>query len=247
MSLRAASQESQDVDSLSVCSYWGARRETLADCAARVLAFLRDLERCHPKLSTWFGLGRSRRQALKNPVVVNLETITDLLGKGVNRADLDGSVIEDLGYGLRVWNGQPDSSSVGLSIHCGAWSSYVGNSVVVDIGQPETALAGSPLPHALRCILRSAVDAFEPDCGTVMSSELREQVGSRVGWLVHLGTEAHKLPKLPVHQVEEVPGRGVIVTVVENGFSSSDQLTVARVRAVAERLKSSGLGSSLVR
>jgi len=111
--------------SLPFClgAYWWNRKESAEECLERSVGFFQDLGSCDESLAHWFQLGRSRKDALRKSVdVENRDDLLRLWKRGVHRGDVRGSVIEDLGFGIELWNGAEDDQSIGLGISCGGYT-----------------------------------------------------------------------------------------------------------------------------
>lgn len=105
--------------------YWGPRRQDLdsctADCVA-TLSLLRDLG-----YEDYYQKSRSRADGLRRPIEISAPQVRNLLMKGVNRTDIGGQPISELGFNISAWSGGTDEGSYSLSIHCGCDSKYVSN------------------------------------------------------------------------------------------------------------------------
>jgi hypothetical protein len=111
--------------------YWPARQQSLEECSARVLDSLCALQ--SHGYQRFFRLGRSRRDGLKREFLVNADTVTALLAKGVNQTDIPRRPIPELGWSLSLWSGDSDDESYALRLHCGSYSHVVGNSFVMQL------------------------------------------------------------------------------------------------------------------
>src|SRR5262245_32347426 len=131
--------------------YWGARQQSLDECADLCLSTILSMRDCG--FDGFFQLGRSRKDALRRAVDVSPESIRSLLSRGVNRRDDNRQVISELGYNLGLWSGRPDDEAFGLTIHCGSYSQWVGNNVVLNL-----PAAG---PHSLEHARAQAERLFE--------------------------------------------------------------------------------------
>jgi immunity protein 52 of polymorphic toxin system len=144
-----------------VGAYWGQRKESRQACASRISAFLQALAAQDAALSRWYRQLASRKEPLRELP----HDVDGLLPRlGVNRADIGGEVMVELGFDFSAWNGWKADMQASLSVYCGAFSPFVGNSAVVSF-DPEA----SPTPDLLQGILRAAVTAFDPDDGVVVS------------------------------------------------------------------------------
>ena len=145
----------------TVGAYWGQRKESRQACATRVSVFLQALAAQDAALSRWYRLLASRKAPLRE-LPHDVDGLLPLLG--VNRADIGGAVMVELGFDFSAWNGWKADIPASLSVYCGAFSPVVGNSAVVSF-DPEA----SPKLDLLHGILRAAVTAFDPDDGIVVS------------------------------------------------------------------------------
>lgn len=107
-----------------VGAYWGSRREGLEECASRLQIGLAALAQVSPLLARWKPKGRTRMGPVSGDEVVASQLV-DVLGRGVNRRDADGSVIEELGWSWSAWNGLSRSPAA-VSVQCGATTFSVG-------------------------------------------------------------------------------------------------------------------------
>lgn len=111
--------------------YWKAREQPLDDCADLCLRTLLAMRAA--SFDGFYHRGRSRKDALRRTVDVTFNGIRELLKRGVNRRDDNRQVIPELGYSMGSWSGRSDDESFGLMIHCGSYSEWVGNNVVITL------------------------------------------------------------------------------------------------------------------
>jgi len=202
--------------SFYVGAYWPARRESIEACAARAMTCLEGIAGVDDLLASWC-LKAPRRAAARRALGVDLDSVTAALAAGRNRRDDDGSVLDELGYSLAVWNGD-DDDPVALSMRCGISGTYgPSNAVLLNLpARSDRAAALHELASATS-MLRTLVEAWEPDWATVTTNALREaqrpQPGQPVlGWLTYLSPERGPVPALPApSSVEPVKGGGSIV------------------------------------
>lgn len=193
---------------VKVAGYWGPRREPLAACAARAERFLAALAELDPLLGRWYRKGRSPKPE-GQPVGLDRETLAALLAAGRNRRDFGGEAIEELGWGLDLWNGAEPAAS--LSITCGAWAPTSPNVVLV-------SLAGGDLGRFGVGGLRALVDAWEPDDASCFSADLRDVQDEAglgapwVGWITYVRCEGEPDLTLPPGARLERWPNGIAVT-----------------------------------
>lgn len=201
-------------------AYWGPRRERVDQCARRLARCLAGLGRHSEILAAWC-LKADRTSAMESPVSMDEGELARLLRSGENRRDVNAAPIPELGFSAGLWNGDFERS-VGLSTKCGAWSSAVPNSFVLNLPPAEQGAIGLHEPETAKAILGVVIEAWEPEWATWTSHYLREVqdavVGTPVlGWATYLsfrmGIPDEGIPS----DVEIEPlGPGVLVTIGES-------------------------------
>lgn len=220
-------------DSVYAGAYWPARPEALEACGARVVACLGKLAGIDELLASWFFKG-SRRASAQRPLGGSPETVLQALAAGRNRRDADGSVIDELGYTLGVWNGD-DADPVQLSIRCGISSPSVPNAVVLKLPARSARSTNLYNSSAATELLRALAEAWDPDWATVTSASLREAQGGGVaspvlGWLTYLSSGRGHIPELPdTFNVEPVGEIGSIIVSRRADFADVHGVTALRV------------------
>lgn len=199
-------------------AYWGSRKEPVEQCTERVLKCFGDLAKCDETFSRWFRTGRSRSEALERKVDFTDEKIKELLLRGRNRRDIGHEIIEELGFSITLWNGAEDTQAIGLRIHCGASSSYVGNSFLIDLPSQAPARDRVVRLELLLCAMRAIVESFEPDWATVMPASLVRTTESlmqkpAVGWLFYAARHLLPSPDIAALRRVDVPGHGSIFVI----------------------------------
>ena len=197
---------------MTLRTFWGPRRESVDECADRLLPFMEELARCDEAFTHWYQLGRSRRDALKRRVDFHdRERLVGLLKKGRHRGDDTHEVIEDLGFRVSVWNGGEPDKEVSLSVCCGSYTEVVGlspNNAAIRFPKNPDKLADPE--HASR-VLAVVAKHWSPDRGKILSSEYKDVGGSKK-WLAVAG-----MIYSPRH-IASVPAPST-VTHLENGGS----------------------------
>ncbi|WFU12158.1 hypothetical protein QA646_19655 (plasmid) [Rhizobium sp. CB3090] len=150
------------MESYFAAAYWPSRRETLEGCAERATYFLSDLAGISDTLRGWRKKAKSRKAALAQKVI-SAEDSNDmraLLENGRSRRDMDRSVIEELGYGIGLWNGQAGSDEASLSVRCGVYDvSGMSNAVVLSLPRSFDLTSGK----GVLALARSFAEAWEPE------------------------------------------------------------------------------------
>ncbi|MBA2443916.1 MAG: immunity 52 family protein [Nocardioidaceae bacterium] len=216
-----------------VGAYWGERRESAGACAQRLQACLGALAELDGALSGWRPKG-SRPTAEFPSVGTDLASLESLVASGRNRRDVGKGVIEELGFGVALWNGD-SRRSIGLRMTCGAFAGpRVAN--VFTLQLPDDDLCSwMPWPKARR-LMEIMVTYFDPQWATLSSHEWREAQRSDpgvpvVGWLTYL-TDA-PAPKLPSGAAVERLAGGLLISTGED----CDDTLGQRVLRVAEALR----------
>lgn len=154
-----------------VGAYWSARKESREAVATRLVHFLSALAIESDSLSTWFLKGRTKASA-RTPLELDMDAVASVLK--VNRRDVDGDVMSELGFSLGIWNG--GTASVAATV--GAYSPYIRNSVVLSfIDTPADKSAKD-----WRRFLDAAVRDLDPDHAVVTSNEHLMQRGTANPW-----------------------------------------------------------------
>ncbi|MEM7704852.1 MAG: Imm52 family immunity protein [Pseudomonadota bacterium] len=145
-------------------AYWGPRRESVGSCARRLSDLLMSMAECGWSSTEWRVGATAVKPSLEQPIKISREAITQLLAP--NKSETDGSVIEDLGFSLSFWAGDPERPT-GFSATCGAFASQINNSVVLRFpaGDPILEYPAIDFENLLRCF----VDCLEPNAAVLSS------------------------------------------------------------------------------
>ncbi|MFL5344025.1 MAG: immunity 52 family protein [Hyalangium sp.] len=228
--------------------YWGARGEDVGACAQRAELFFQMLAQCDATLGQWYRAGRVARGAPGHPMhTENREELKDLLLRGRSRTDLDKQIMEDLGFGLRVWNQQPDVSSTKVSLRCGASTEAVSNVCLVNLPSEGEAVERILTAPGLARILRCMATAWDPDWGIATSTKARARMSvdeqdADAGWLMYFARRRGTVPLLPAPvRIEPVGTLGTLVILTPERFTASNSEHLALGQRVHELLKRAGL------
>ena len=196
--------------------------------------------------------GRSARDALGREVRADEDALRELIGRGRNRRDVDGSVIEDLGFRLSVWNGAEEGES-DLSVKCGGSASrptaWIPNSCVLNLPAEGLAFERTHRVPVLLSLVHAIVGAFEPDWAVVTSHAVREKCAKAgqpgdvvVGWLTYLSKRRGELPALPSGvRIAPVGEMGSAMIATECRLSAEDPLHLGLADEIRNRLGRAGL------
>jgi hypothetical protein len=143
-----------------VGAYWQQRKESREEVAGRVTRFLSDLGARNALFSKWFSKGRSKAAA-GTPIVMDASGLAGNLK--VNRRDVGGDVMPELGFTLGIWNGD----GVSMQATAGAYNPYVRNSVVLSFDTVEDRLTKADW----KVVLEAVIGAFDPEHAVVTSAD----------------------------------------------------------------------------
>jgi len=225
-------------------AYWGARRETVEQCAVRLQRFLWQLGQFEPSLEAWFERGRSRREALTSKIDPDsLGALERLVRKGQNKRDMTGEVIGELGYQIGIWNGQTDDRAAGLSIKCGLyWQSAhphvrLSNAVALDLPDELGALADA---QNMAGLLALVANVWQPSWGGVMSQSAMTARKFNAGapfvdWMVYVPKEISGVAA--PSSVVAVPDLGSILISQERPPVQDDEDSMRNIGRIESLLK----------
>src|SRR5262249_13191058 len=145
--------------------------EECTEGVRRIFALLVEMD---PILAHWYELGRSHKDSMKRKVdTLDDRKLRRLLLNGRNRYDIGRKVIKDLGFSLSLWNGADEAEAASIRFHCGCYSKYVGNNVIIDLpysppGQRWVEKAGA--------LLALVAETWRPNWAGIMSKQaIRER------------------------------------------------------------------------
>ncbi|MGO4339998.1 Imm52 family immunity protein [Labrys sp. KB_33_2] len=225
-----------------LAGYWPARKESLDECTMRTAEFISKIVKVRSQFSCWYKLGRTRKQALEQPVDIgNIKIIRNLLAAGRNRRDIDQEVIDELGYSLSVWNGgDRDENESNLSITCGVYSNFNRNSVLLKFQADLHAEEGDKEGLML---LTALAESWEPEWAGLMSRpamrdrDFGASSSPFVDWMVYVPKVLPSPPR-PSRLVET--GRpGSIIVVQPDPPQVGDLEARSRIAAVENLIKGS--------
>lgn len=222
-----------------VGAYWGPREESALDCAKRLSNCLARLSAAHPNLATWHPKGASKAASSGDSVSMAPGDLVRLLVRGRNRRDVDGSVMEELGFRASLWN--REKVAVAFSVTCGSYlaSGAVMNTFVIQLPTPEADALELFEPGVAQAMTYALVDSWDPEWATWASFSMREAQASGsepiIGWLTYLGPRysAGALAEdLPSGASLTSHSPGVVIKIGESALEVSDE----QVLEVRERL-----------
>lgn len=236
------------MESFYAGAYWTARKETVEACTSRAVACLLGLAACDPLFSRWLKLGKSRKEALKNEVSISPEEIKALLIKGVNRRDANKEIIQELGMTVGLWTGGKNEEAASIMIHCGSYSTIVGNSCVIDLPYGEEAAKRILKIETLISIAEVMVRSWDPDWVTVSSWRLREKVLTlesaipQVGWLTYISNRLGSISSVPPPaELIKIDETGNLLIATRERFSTEREEHVVIVNRLIQELLNHGI------
>ncbi|RYZ38800.1 MAG: hypothetical protein EOO72_09605 [Myxococcaceae bacterium] len=225
-------------------AYWGARRETAKQCAARAEVLFSSVSNVDPSFACWFQQGSSPKAALKHPIQTTAGTLEKLLEQGRDRA------VEELGFRLSGWNGEHDDfDASAFDTTCGGSSQRVRNFWLFDLPTRGPSAKRVLTGPVLANVLKATALAWAPDWGVAMSYAHRDLMEPRraqktphVGWVTYLAHHRGTVPPLPSPvRVEPVQDLGTLIILTPDRFTVTSPEHVALAEQVRDRLAAAGL------
>ena len=147
--------------------YWPARKDPFEACVERATQTLGNLGRV--------GFARFRRLGRRNADALVFEptrdNVAELLRRGVNRNDVDRQPIPDLGWRLSLWSGGSDGESFSFGLHCGCYSKWVGNNVLVEFPYSGPLVLANQLEDA-RAVYTALLGLWKPEQATLCDGDI---------------------------------------------------------------------------
>lgn len=196
------------IDSFYLAAYWVQRKENLHIVVEKTISFLQDLTRLDEQFVNWYALGYDKKDALRNKIIIDKESIEALYKKRVKKNDLDNEGFSKIGYSIGMWSGDEEEYSSSLSINCGHASKYFSNSCVITMpteGEQKERLLGLIKQKELVNLL---IKSWEPDKIILSSNRLKNEIGTdEVGWITY-NKSLKRVPKISNKVIYEKHDRG---------------------------------------
>ncbi len=224
-------------DSFYLGAYWSARRESVGDCATRIVQFLRFLEELHSECRLWWFY----QDAESAPQQIQL-TIPVLESLLESHYDDFGNCMEALGFCTLI----STTSGARFSINCGAYSdcSPSVNCCVLNFPNDLTTINDILTSESTIRLVKEVVYAMEPDWAVLNSHNLREYLDPlRVNRYVGVATylSSRKFPALrdpfPPSKRIDIPYLGSIILLTEEPFSMSNPQHLAIAKTVTKSFR----------
>lgn len=223
--------------------YWGPRPEPVDACAERYARWLQDLGSIEPIFEKWFQLGRSRREALKKPVIATTEHLEQLLADSPSFPDMSA------GWDETFWApGTVKWEDAQVAVYCGDDSPHGLNTAHLDLPGAGPAAERIASRDVMLRLFQCSVRAWEPHDGLVRSFQYWKTLPERApdvlwgGWMVYFSREAGRVPPLPVPaEIVPVDDLGTIIIFTPEPFRGDDPEHVAWANHLVELLSKAGL------
>lgn len=200
-----------------VGAYWGPRPESSEACTERLFSCLTGLAEIDDAFGGWRPKARSSAKALaEKPVALERASLVGLVDAGRNRRETDQHVIEELGFSVFLWNGNP-SCPISFGMTCGSFAGpRIGNVFTLQLPSDPTLCAWLPFEKARR-LVACLVTSWEPHWATLTSHEWRraQQAADTtpvVGWLTYLPNFSTSQLLPPSARSERLSARGILVS-----------------------------------
>ena len=197
-------------------AYWTGRKESPEQCARRLARMLSAFSAFDRSMATWYEQARTRKLAIDRHVdPERLDDLLSILNRGRHRRKSGRSDDEELGFTFGLWNGWDGAKQATISVSCGSFSKWVGNSVVLNFPADLGDLRNS---ERMAGILATVARVWEPDSAGVMLTAAVTVKNSTVAlpivdWMLYLSKSlAPQLPALPA-KVQTVDAIGSIIVV----------------------------------
>lgn len=159
------------MESVKLGAYWGDRAEGIESSARRLHGFLAAIAGIDALLASWV----SRRQSgLRLGVGATVGQVEVVLAGGVNRKDVTGEAMPELGFSFGLWNEEKaEGEAAALTGVCGlaAGTSRLANAVSLSIPSALMKDGGGDVSERL---IREAVRWWDPEWAWVGTNSLRE-------------------------------------------------------------------------
>jgi hypothetical protein len=213
-------------------------------CARRLSPFLAEVANVDRAFRAW-----SRVDDPDGPyrIPINEERLINWLLKDMSRRDIDGKIMQELGF--RVYVTAADTPPFPLYVHCGCNSPWVGN--VCSIRFPSSGATASRilrLPTLLK-LSEIMIRYWDPGHGVITCDAASPEPGGstdfslQAGWLTYLGSEKyHRIPKVesPARLLDV--GSGQLIIATDELFSSGNLDHLASLGRIASMIRENQRG-----
>lgn len=175
-------------ESFILGAYWQGRAESLENAKEKILKTLIGLKAIDGQFSNWYEGGRSRKEALKKEMLLNILNIEKLCLKQVRKGELDAQGFSKMGFSFGLWTGHKEEEASSVSFSVGSNSKWLTNSCFIKMpfsGEAQNRLLQT---DKSRSIIKLFVDIWNPDYAVLTSDSIRENldVGNKLGWMTYI-------------------------------------------------------------
>lgn len=225
----------------------GNRKESPEECATRTLELLTGLKQLDSCFNVFETSSRQRGKIVDKPLPLELDELSKLFAKGVNRRDTDRSIIKELGFSLYATT--PGEDGAWLRINCGIYNSSSNRNscwLMISEATPETPrLSAEPM---LIAILQQMVEAFAPDLGFASHYKGWTEVDGYplkeipIKWIMYFSREWGRVPPLPAPvRIERYGDKGTFIILTPERLDISNPAHIELGRTVKKLLSKAGL------
>jgi hypothetical protein len=222
-------------------SYWLARSESAEACARRAEHFFHLLGRCDPAWTRWYRTADSFEEARERQFTADATHFEKLFAQKANQVAA--------GFSFHLWAGDNLQETSDVDGNCGHSSLRLPSTCVLrPCGKGSTGERVLTTP-VMAEVLRAMALAWDPEWGVVTSHQYDDLVsdkvmpaGTSVGWVMYFSRLRGTVPPLPAPvRIEPVEGKGTLVILTPERFTSSNPEHVALAARVHELLDRAGL------
>jgi hypothetical protein len=158
--------ELMTIESYSLRAFWGARSESVAECAEHLLEYVLCLGQWDESCRTWYKTADSLEEALQQRVMLDQASLEQVLLSGRHYTDFERRPMEELGYRVNIWNGRDpekgDQAGISMGVTCGCYSRFVPNQCEVTLPYQGTGAARVLHVSYLQELMQCVAHAWKP-------------------------------------------------------------------------------------
>lgn len=229
-------------------AYWGVRQESAAQSAERALHFFHELKQCDSSFERWYLPARKYDRSLPGiPLnTADMAELEQVFQRGRNRANVNRTVIEELGFHLDARNQKKETTN--LSIINGVYSPYSSNLCLMTLPNEGPSAERLLHPSVLTRVIGCMVTVWDPAYGlastnnTILAAPNPNERDANVGWLTYLSRRQGRVPPLPAPvRIERLGDKGTLITLTPERFTASNPEHLALLVRVRELLDRAGV------
>jgi len=197
------------IDSFYIGAYWSARAESLDNAANKSLEILLRITVIDEQFKTFYEKAISRKKALEKTVSLDYEVIKSLYLKGTKKNEIDSLGYAKMGFMLRLWTGQSDGESSGISFSIGTNSTRFKNSCVITFPYEGSRKDDLLQLNKAKLIIGLLCEICDPDYAVLNSDKLSSELCTmnEIGWITYK-KQLTKKPKVSHNIIHESNYKG---------------------------------------